>query len=188
MKMNKERKQEVISVVWKILEAVGMLTVAFMAPNAVQLFGGRRSFGEYPRRQVRVALRRLEKKGYIRSWGEKNAWKFELTKEGRDQLKKKIIEEILIPKSAIWDGKWRMVVFDIPEKYRQARNALRGKLEHVGFQYLNLSVWVHPFECRSEINAIVEYYGVGKYVRYAIVDSFDGMDVMERKFGKLFAD
>jgi len=177
-----------MSVIWSVLEAVGMLTVAFMAPNAVQLLKGRKGFGEFPRRQVRVALRRLEKKGYIRSLGEKNAWKFELTKEGRDQLKKKMIEEIVILKPAKWDGKWRMVVFDIPEKYRQARNALRGKLEHIGFLYLNLSVWVHPFECRNEINAIVEYYGVGKYVRYAIVDSFDGMDVMERKFGKLFAE
>ena len=185
MKMNKERKQEVISVIWKVLEAVGMLTVAFMAPNAVQLLKGRKGFGEFPRRQVRVALRRLEKKGYIRSLGEKSAWKFELTKEGRDQLEKKMIEEILIPKPVKWDGKWRMVVFDIPEQYRRARNALRGKLEHMGFQYLNLSVWVHPFECRNEINAIVEYYRVGKYVRYVIVDSFDGMDIMEHKFGNL---
>lgn len=184
--MNKERKQEVISVIWKALEAVGMLTVAFMAPNAVQLLKGRNNLGEYPRRQVRVALRRLEKKGYIRSLGEKNAWKFELTKEGREQLEKKTIEAIVIPKPVKWDGKWRMVIFDIPEKYRQARDGLRGKLEHIGFQYLNLSVWVHPFECRNEINAIVEYYGVGKYVRYAIVDLFDGMDVMERKFGKAF--
>jgi len=186
--MSKEKRYDVTNVIWKVLEAVGMLTVAFMAPNAVQLLSGRKSFGEFPRRQVRTALRRLEKKGYIRSWGEKNAWKFKLTKEGRSLLEKKKIEEIQIQKPASWDGKWRMVVFDIPEQYRQARNVLRGKLEHLGFRYLNLSVWVHPFECREEINAIVEYYDVGKYVRYVIVDSFDGMETMEHKFDKVLED
>jgi len=185
MTMSTDKRQEVISIIWKVLEAVGMLTVAFMAPNAVQLLSGRKSFGQFPRRQARTALRRLEKKGYIRSLGEKNAWRFELTKEGRELLVKKRIEEIKIQKPVKWDGKWRMVVFDIPEQYRQARNALRRKLQQLGFQYLNLSVWLHPYECHDEINAIVEYYGVGKYVRYAIVDSFDGMETMEHKFGKV---
>lgn len=186
MAISKEKKQEVMSVIWRVLERVGMFTVAFMAPNAVQLLSGSRKIGEFPRRQVRIALQRLEKKGYIRSFGEKKAWRYELTQAGSVILEKKKINEIAIKKPMRWDRKWRMVVFDIPEVHRHARNALRWKLTRLGFHSLNLSVWVHPFECQNEINAIVEYYRVGKYVRYAIVESFDGMEAMEQKCREVF--
>lgn len=60
-----------------------------------------------------------------------------------------------------WDGKWRMVLFDIPEKDRRLRDLLRRHLGAGHFGYLQNSVWVSPdpldFERRlfkgTEINA-----------------------------------
>lgn len=39
-----------------------------------------------------------------------------------------------------WDGKWRLVIFDIPEKKAAARRALRNRLRELGFVQLQRSV------------------------------------------------
>ncbi len=43
-----------------------------------------------------------------------------------------------------WDGKWRMVVFDLPEKKRGLRNELRRELRAARFGGLQGSVWISP--------------------------------------------
>jgi DNA-binding transcriptional regulator PaaX len=77
------------------------------------------------------------------------------------------------PKTEKWDGKWRIVIFDIPEKKRRARDALREKLKELGFYELQKSVFVFPYECMNEIEFIVEFFQLRKYVRYGVLDSID---------------
>lgn len=43
-----------------------------------------------------------------------------------------------------WDGKWRMVLFDIPETDRKLRDTLRRHLLARHFGYLQDSVWISP--------------------------------------------
>lgn len=72
-----------------------------------------------------------------------------------------------------WDGKWRLVIFDIPEKKRRGRDALRDKIKEIGFYELQKSVFVFPYECKDEIDFIIEFFGLRKYVRFGILDSID---------------
>jgi len=72
-----------------------------------------------------------------------------------------------------WDGKWRLVVFDIPESRRNVRNALRGMLKRIGFYELQKSVFVHPYECKNEIQLLVEFFKLNKNVRYGTLLSID---------------
>lgn len=72
-----------------------------------------------------------------------------------------------------WDGQWRMVIFDIPEKQRNARDALRSKLKELGFHELQKSVFVFPYECKDEIDFIVEFFNMREYVRYGILRTID---------------
>src|SRR3990167_2211250 len=64
-----------------------------------------------------------------------------------------------------WDKKWRVVIFDIPEKSRMARDALRRKLKELEFRELQKSVFVHPYECKKEIDFIIEFFNLRHYVR-----------------------
>ena len=82
----------------------------------------------------------------------------------------------------VWDNKWRVVFFDIPEKYRRGRDSLRNKLRELGFYELQKSVFVFPHECRDEIDFITEYYGIRKYVRYAVMDFIDNAEHLKVKF------
>ncbi len=43
-----------------------------------------------------------------------------------------------------WDGLWRMVIFDVPEKDRKLRDRLRRRLEKEHFGQLQRSVWISP--------------------------------------------
>jgi phenylacetic acid degradation operon negative regulatory protein len=43
-----------------------------------------------------------------------------------------------------WDGKWRMILFDLPESKRGLRNELRRQLKSAQFGGLQKSVWVSP--------------------------------------------
>ena len=47
----------------------------------------------------------------------------------------------------MWDGKWRVVIFDIREKRRLIRQKLRTLLSGAGMVRLQDSVWVHPYPC-----------------------------------------
>jgi phenylacetic acid degradation operon negative regulatory protein len=43
-----------------------------------------------------------------------------------------------------WDGKWRFVLFDLPEQKRSLRNRLRHMLREEHFGCLQQSVWITP--------------------------------------------
>lgn len=43
-----------------------------------------------------------------------------------------------------WDGRWRIVAFDLPEKENAARVRLRRLLKDRGFGYLQNSFWITP--------------------------------------------
>lgn len=54
-----------------------------------------------------------------------------------------------------WDKKWRVVIFDIPERKRGQRDVLREKLRDLGFGMLQESVWISPFPIANELK---EYF------------------------------
>jgi DNA-binding transcriptional regulator PaaX len=72
-----------------------------------------------------------------------------------------------------WDGKWRLVVFDIPEKLKHARNAIREKLKEIGFYELQKSVFVFPYHCQDEIDFVIEFFNLRKFVRFGTMDFID---------------
>lgn len=92
--------------------------------------------------------------------------KMVITEKGKLHAIQFKIEDMQIKTPKHWDGKWRIVVFDIPEKMRNARNALRRKLKELGFYELQKSVMICPFECRDEVDFIVEFFRVRPHVRY----------------------
>lgn len=82
-----------------------------------------------------------------------------------------------------WDGRWRIVVFDIPEKIRKGRDALREKLLALGFHELQKSVFVFPYECRDEVEFIIEFFGLRRFVRYGVLSEIDNDMHLRKIFG-----
>ena len=77
---------------------------------------------------------------------------------------------------------WRMVIFDIPEKRKKARNAINFKLKELGFYPIQKSTFIFPYECKNEIDFIGEHFFARKYISYIIAKYIDD----EKKLRKLF--
>lgn len=108
--------------------------------------------------------------------------KIVLTKDGQQKALEYQFDNIKIKKPEKWDKKWRVVMFDIPEKQKKAREAIRGKLKELGFEELQKSVFVHPYECEDEIEFIVEVFKIRPYVRFLKADSFSNEEQFRLKF------
>lgn len=105
-----------------------------------------------------------------------------LTKDGQERALKYQIDELKIKKPKKWDKKWRVVIFDIPEKNKKAREALRKKLKDMEFRELQKSVFISPFECEDEINFITEVFDIRRCVKFMRVESFTNQELFELKF------
>ena len=81
-----------------------------------------------------------------------------------------------------WDKKWRMVAFDVPEKHKLGRDALRRKLKKIGFCELQKSVFVTPYQCKEEIFELVKFFKLRKYVRFGLLEYLDN----EKRFRDIF--
>ncbi|TSC57769.1 MAG: hypothetical protein Greene041679_256 [Parcubacteria group bacterium Greene0416_79] len=92
-----------------------------------------------------------------------------LTEKGKKRAFAFNFSKIKIKMPRFWDGLWHIVIFDIPEKYKIARFALREKLLDLGFLQYQKSVYFHPYPCRDEVDFIIEFFRVRRYVRYGIL-------------------
>ena len=106
-----------------------------------------------------------------------------LTKEGIKKSVKFKLDEMKIKIPPKWDGEWRIVIFDIPERFKKAREALRNKLEDIGFIKLQESVFVFPYKCEDEIDFIVEVFQIRPFVRFVKAKSFTNEEQLKIKFG-----
>ncbi len=82
--------------------------------------------------------------------------KLYLTKKGRLEIIKKLIKNK--KEKEKWDGKWRAIIFDIPELKRNERSFLRKELRMMGFQEMQQSIWVFPFNIEQEIFALLKLW------------------------------
>ena len=104
-----------------------------------------------------------------------------ISKRGKVKLVEFNIDTIEIREKKL-DGLWRFVIYDIPEKYKEARAVLRDKLREIGFVKIQKSVWVCPYECQDEINFITSVYGVEQYVNYIVAQRTDHDEYLKKKF------
>ena len=81
-----------------------------------------------------------------------------------------------------WDGKWRIIAFDIPEKYKKNRDALRRRLKSIGFCELQKSIFVTPINCEKEMKIFIDFFYLGKYVRFGILDFIDNENYLKKIF------
>ncbi|MES3031896.1 MAG: hypothetical protein V4699_01480 [Patescibacteria group bacterium] len=105
-----------------------------------------------------------------------------LTDKGKEIFLRFNYENLKIKQAKIWDRNFRMIVFDIPETKRSARDSLRDKMKELGLVKFNDSVWIYPYPCQKEIDFIANYWKIGKYVHFALVKNITNRDSLEKYF------
>jgi len=105
-----------------------------------------------------------------------------LSENGKQRALKFNIDKMEIEKPTTWDKKWRIVMFDIPEKLKKLRDSLRLHFKEIGMIELQKSVFVFPYPCSKEIEFILELYDARKYVRFILAERIDNQLHLAKKF------
>ncbi|MBI1754867.1 hypothetical protein HY250_02865 [Candidatus Azambacteria bacterium] len=106
-----------------------------------------------------------------------------LSENGEKRALRYHLGNLCIKKPAQWDSWWRVVVFDVPERLRLGREALVDKLKQLGFSPIQKSVFVFPYECKNELDFIIEAFDLRPYVRLMRVKEIDIELELKEKFG-----
>lgn len=107
------------------------------------------------------AIYDLKKRGYLEEVEDKGKKFLKLTSKGR----LKIIKKRFLGK---WDGSWRIVAFDIPEKRKKTRDLFRFKLSELGGKPIQKSVWITPNDISSELEDLLDILNLEENVDYFI--------------------
>ena len=173
-RVSKRAKREKIqNVVLKSLYATATIGLVVVAPNSVQLLRFVEKYtGSKPRldRRISQAFSRLVEKGLIAKDREGH---FKVTTKGERIIESQLHMEQLVKKPLRWDGKWRIVIFDVWERRRATRDRLRIMLERNGFVKIHDSVWVHPYDCEELFIFLRTNLSLGRSVLYIVAEEIE---------------
>jgi len=116
----------------------------------------------YKKQTIYNTVSNLLKTGYLeKKVKESGEVVFRVTSWG----KTKIIFDIPLARYAAqkWDGIWRLVSFDIPEKKASLRVWLRNKLRELGFGMLQESLWITPHKLGQMFEEFLEHENLKDY-------------------------
>jgi len=157
-----------------LLEMTGVTISTFLSPSIYADFPNYHNAFDFPvpdkkknkfkENTIRQSIRRLKRYGFVKS----DNGKYFLSKKGREFLnyilnRKKILEKK-------WDGKYRVVIFDIPEEKRKTRDWLRQELYLVKYNLLQESVFIGKCPLPQDLIKEIKKKKIGNYVNYLLVD------------------
>src|SRR3989344_4819282 len=171
-----DRRKNIQKIILAVIFTAGVLSLAVIAPNVIGAIG--RLEKTFKRKKnlkysINNSFTRLREKGLVEIveiHGKKVA---RITKKGEGKLDFLDKHNFKIKRPKRWDGRWRVVIFDIKEKRRKTRDLLRKTLWQIGFVKLQHSVWVYPYDCEDLISLLKADFKIGKDILYMIIEKLE---------------
>ena len=130
---------------------------------------------QYKRKQTKQQFRqliyRLKKNGYIKIKNLKQNKGIVLTKKGTEKVLQVKLKTRNDKKRS--DGKWQMIIFDIPEEKRYLRNLLREKLLFLKYKMLQRSIWICPYDVSKETEFVLRKYSLDSYIKLFLIEEIE---------------
>lgn len=186
-KTRKERFEQIFEIL-KVVATGAVVLSSFVAPNMARLLPAllpdefRRNKNLPKPADISRALLKLKKKGLVRLARTPNGSALKLTSGGEELYNRLFLRNYNIPKPKRWDGKWRIVIFDVREENKPTRDLVRKRLKNLGFILLQDSVWLYPYDCEEIIELLKTAHRVRHDVHYLLVEKM----AQDRKFRRYF--
>ncbi|MFH0968883.1 MAG: hypothetical protein V1804_00020 [Patescibacteria group bacterium] len=119
---------------------------------------------EIKEKTAKQSLKRMEKQGFL----ERKGKIYLLSKKGLE-----LVDYIMGRKKILrkkWDGKYRVVIFDIPEKKKECRDWLREELYLLNYVKLQKSVFISKYPLTGDLLKEVKNRGIFNYINYLLAD------------------
>lgn len=134
------------------------------------------------RQQIRKTFKQLRRQRLIEEREVNGKTNIVLSEAGQRRILEYKLDDIKIQPMKKWDGVWRIIIFDVPEKMKKTREVLRSKLKFWGCYPLQKSIFVTPYKCRDEIDFIAELFRISPHVRLIEARIFDGVEDIKEHF------
>lgn len=170
------------------LAAAGAVGLIFAFPPAISGVAAVMRLGqrEYTSWGVKKQFDRLSRQKYIKvSYLPDGKVSVVITRHGMTRALTYEILTMTIQKPKRWDKKWRVVVFDVPEKKKFLRDRFRSGLRQLGMYQLQESIYVSPYPCFDEIEFLRELIGVAVSTKYILAEKIEDDEVLLGYFGLL---
>lgn len=177
------KKGELAREILKDLAVEAVMFARFMQQSAAfsPQYSPKKKMNAKERGRIKQALFGLEKNGLVVFKGSGEDKIITLTEKGKQKLVEYDFYDLEIAKPKKWDGKWRVVMFDIPEINKSKRHQIWWKFKDIGFYLLQKSTYVFPYDCRAEIEMIKDFWGDKGEIIYFVGDIYDKKKEAELK-------
>lgn len=123
-------------------------------------------------RYYRQTVRRLEQRRDVERSVREGEVFLRLTEKGKLRALLGLLY-VEVHRKEKWDGKWRLLIFDIPELNRKQRELLRRCVRSIGFLKLQESVYIYPYEISVHCVEFLGLSGLQRFIRILRVDKLD---------------
>lgn len=167
-----------------IVAKAGTIGLIFAFPGAAPVLSnlvlGKNSYSRWRTKQI---VDQMEKRKLVSTkYNEDGSVTVTITKNGMSRALTYQLETMQLVKPKKWDRRWRLVIFDIPEKYKRVRDLFRMRLKQLGLYCLQESVYVSPFPCFKEIEFLRQLYAIVITVRYLLVEKIEDDEELKSFF------
>jgi len=127
------------------------------------------------------AAHELERQGLVEKQNTKDGILIKITHKGKTQILKYNLLEMK-PIKEKWDGKWRLVFFDVSELKRTTRDSLRRYLRQMGMELFQESVFISPYDIVDQVKYLREVLDIPNSIKIARLDWVENEDELKEIF------
>lgn len=142
-----------------------------------------KDWSKYNLPRLRYNLKRLHQRKIIEIVEKNGISEIKLTGKGRTELLKFDLENFELKHQGKWDGKWRLVIYDISKFKKKNQELFRIMLKKLQLLQLQRSVYLTPYPCEKEIRFLKEYFDIGREVIVMRVDHLEDEREYRTYFG-----
>lgn len=132
--------------------------------------------------RLRYILNRLRRQKLIEVEEQNGYSIIKLTYKGRLRTLKYKLEEMALKIPKHWDGKWRLIIYDITKFKKRQQAAFRRMLKKLQMLPLQKSVYLTPYPCAKEVEFLREYFQVSEGVIYIIAEKIENEEIYKKYF------
>src|SRR3989344_1903131 len=169
-----EKQKDVAKNILIALGIIGIVPIVSVAPGLAKVLP---LLKKVDLARINQEIKRLQKRSLVEIIkNKKGVSVIKLTKDGKAKLRRYQIDNLKIEKPISWDGKWRIIIFDIPISKNNERFLLRKKMKEIGFYKLQNSVFIHHYPCFEIVKYLRDYFGVAAEVEYIEANSLESQN------------
>ena len=189
-KTQEDKSNPTVQEVLLLLAAGAFLIASFITPGlplALKPFIDYKREKDYQKwkqfnqARLKQVLKRLKEQKVVEILPTKYEDIIKITDRGKRKILRFKLDKLQLKKK--WDGKWRLIIYDVAKEKKRERDYLREILKRLKCFQLQKSVYLTPFKCEDEIEYIRQLFGIGDEVKILKVASLENEGPFRDYFG-----